>query len=47
MESLTFNFTTKTLTVNFTDGTSKEYSNKEEYLKDYPEREADVIAIGW
>ncbi len=37
------------LIVAFEDGTIKEYTQveKEQYLVDYPDRIADIIAMGW
>ena len=37
------------LIITFEDGTIKEYtqSDKDAYVADYPDRAADVVAIGW
>jgi hypothetical protein len=37
------------LIVTFDDGTSKEYTqaDKDAYIADYPDRVADVVAMGW
>jgi len=37
------------LIVTFEDGTTKEYAqaDKDQYLADYPDRVADVVAMGW
>lgn len=47
IESITFNYTTFKLIVSFSDGTYKEYTNSTDYLADFPNRLADVVAIGW
>jgi len=46
---ITFNTAENKLIVTLEDGTSKEYlpSDKEQYLLDYPDRVADVVAMGW
>lgn len=46
---ITFNTSENKLIVTFEDGTSKEYlqADKEQYLSDYPDRAADVVAMGW
>lgn len=46
---ITFNTGENKLIVTFEDGTFKEYlpSDKEQYLVDYPERFADIVAMGW
>jgi hypothetical protein len=48
-ESITFNTGENKLVVTFKDGTTKEYTqaNKDQYLDDYPDRAADVVAMGW
>lgn len=35
--------------ITFEDGTTQEYTqaDKEQYLLDYPDRAADVVAMGW
>jgi hypothetical protein len=46
---ITFNTAENKLIVTLEDGISKEYlpSDKEQYLLDYPDRAADVVAMGW
>jgi len=46
---ITFNTAENKLIVTLEDGTSKEYTqaNKEQYLLDYPDRVADIVAMGW
>lgn len=46
---ITFNTGENKLIVTFEDGTSKEYlqADKEQYLLDYPDRVADIVAMGW
>ena len=48
-ESITFNTGEKKLVVAFENGTTKEYTqtDKDQYLVDYPDRAADVVAMGW
>lgn len=46
-ESITFNTAESKLIVTLYDGTSKEYTAAESYLADWPDREADVVAMGW
>ncbi len=49
IESITFNTEQNKLVVAFEDGTTKEYTqaDKDAYLADYPDRVADVVAMGW
>lgn len=49
VESITFDYAGDKLIVNFTDGTSVEYtrSDKDQYRSDFPDREGDVIAMNW
>lgn len=47
MESITFNTAESKLVVAYEDGTSKEYTDAESYLADWPDRIADVVAMGW
>ena len=37
------------LIITFEDGTTKEYlqADKDQYIADYPDRAADVVAMGW
>lgn len=49
VESITFNTLEQNLIVTFEDGTTREYTqaDKDQYLSDYPDRAADVVAMGW
>lgn len=47
IESITFNTAENKITVTYTDGTSKEYTDRARYLADWPDREADCDAMGW
>jgi hypothetical protein len=49
IDSITFNTAEDKLIVTFEDGTSIEYTqeDKDTYLTDYPDRAADVVAMGW
>jgi len=49
IESISFNTEENKLIVTFEDGTTQEYTqaDKEQYLTDYPDRAADVVAMGW
>jgi hypothetical protein len=49
VEAYTLNFAEQKLIVTFADETTKEYTqeDKEQYLADYPDRAADVVAMGW
>ena len=44
-----FNTGENKLVVIFEDETTKEYTQaeKDQYLADYPDRAADVVAMGW
>lgn len=46
---ITFNTGKNKLIVTFEDGTTKEYirEDKDLYLLDYPDRAADIVAMGW
>jgi hypothetical protein len=46
---ITFNTTEQKLIVTFEDNTTKEYTqaDKNQYIVDYPDRIADIIAMGW
>ena len=47
--SITFDYTDKIIVVEFDDGTVKVYTaaQKNQYISDFPDRQSDVIAIGW
>lgn len=49
IDSYTLNWVENKLIVTFEDGTIKEYTHadKDTYLADYPDRAADVVAMGW
>ena len=49
IDSYTLNFAEQKLIVAFEDGTTQEYTqaDKEQYLSSYPDRAADVVAMGW
>ena len=49
VESYTLSWLENKLIVTFIDGVTKEYvqSEKDAYLADYPDRVADVVAMGW
>ena len=47
MDSITFNTTENKIVVTLTDGTEQTYTNAQSYLADWPNRKADVIAMGW
>ena len=47
IDSITFNTAESKLVVTYEDGTAKEYTDREAYLADHPEREADCDAMGW
>ena len=47
IESITFNTAESKIIVTLDDGTSKDYTDAVSYLTDHPDREADVIAMGW
>jgi hypothetical protein len=44
---ITFNYTDKEITVTRGDEKSTVYKDADTYLKDYPERATDCVAIGW
>lgn len=46
---ITFNTAENKLVVTLEDGTTKEYiqADKELYLKNHPDRAADIVAMGW
>jgi hypothetical protein len=46
-ENITFNTGENKLVVTFTDESSKEYTDSESYLADWPDRAADCIAMNW
>jgi uncharacterized protein (UPF0261 family) len=49
IDSYTLNWAEQKLIVAFVDGTTREYTqaDKDAYLTDYPDRAADVAAMGW
>jgi hypothetical protein len=47
VDSITFNTADNKLTVTFVDETAKDYFDATTYLADYPDRQSDVIAMGW
>ena len=49
IESIMYDTENNKLIVTFDDETFKEYlqSDKDKYLNDYPDRNADLIAMGW
>lgn len=49
VDSYTLNWKENKLIVIFEDGTAKEYTqaDKDAYLANYPDRVADVVAMGW
>ena len=49
IEQITFNWENGLLTLTLDDETTKEYAqaDKDQYLADYPDRAADVAAMGW
>ena len=46
---ITFNTAEQKLVITFDDETTQEYTqaDKEQYLATYPDRAADVVAMGW
>ena len=44
---ISYNYTTKVITVTFEDGSIVVCDNKENYLAQFPDREPDCEAIGW
>ena len=47
VETITFNTAESKLVVTLEDGTTKEYTDAESYITDFPERVADAVAMGW
>jgi hypothetical protein len=47
IESVNLNWETKIITVTFEDASTKEYTDAESYIADFPERVADAVAMGW
>jgi hypothetical protein len=49
IEAITFNTEELKLIITFDDGTTREYTQteKDQYIADYPDRVADVVAMGW
>mgnify|MGYP000267590627 CR=1 FL=1 len=47
IDSITFNTAESKLTVTYQDGTSTDYTNRQTYLINWPDREADCDAMGW
>ena len=47
VDQITFNSDENKLTVTYVDETFKDYFDATTYLADYPDRESDVIAMGW
>jgi hypothetical protein len=47
MNTIEYNYLTKTLTVTMADGSITIYEDSLSYLEDWPDREADCVAIGW
>jgi hypothetical protein len=47
IESVNLNWETKIITVTFEDGSTKEYTDADSYIADFPERIADAVAMGW
>jgi hypothetical protein len=47
VESITFNTAESKLIVTFEDASTKEYTDAESYITDFPERVADAVAMGW
>jgi hypothetical protein len=46
IESINLNWETKIITVTLEDGTTKEYTDANSYITDFPERVADAVAMG-
>ena len=46
-ESFTLDWSTKTITVTFEDQSTKEYTDAESYLADWPDRTSDAVAMDW
>jgi len=49
VDSYTIDWENNKLVVTFDDGATKEYdqSTKDQYIADFPDRSADIVAIGW
>ena len=47
IQSIAYDYAAKTLVVTLTDGSATTYTDREAYLADWPDREADCAAIGW
>lgn len=47
IQSITFNTSEFKLVVTCDDETIKEYTNRESYIADHPDRSADCDAMGW
>jgi hypothetical protein len=47
IESITFNTADSKIIVTLEDATTTEYTDAAAYLTDHPDREADVVAMGW
>jgi hypothetical protein len=47
IEKITFNTAENKLIVLLEDGTSKEYTDADSYVADFPERVADAVAMVW
>ena len=47
IDSITFNTAENKIVVTFEDGNSKDYTDKQSYLADYPDRVADCDAMNW
>jgi len=47
IDSITFNSAENKLTVTYEDGTTEDYTDRESYIADHPDREADCDAMGW
>lgn len=49
IDSITFNTVEDKIIVTLDDGTTREYSksDKAQYLIDFPDRTADIEAMGW
>jgi len=45
--TITFDTQNHKLVVEWGDGSTKEYVNALAYIQDFPDREADCIAMGW
>lgn len=49
IESVKLDWVNQKITITLEDETTKEYTqaDKDAYLADYPDRAADVVAMGW